>query len=147
MTYTYDPTKINDKAVDQMRFELGDTEVSGGKDTCALCDEEYRAMILKAKADGKGWKWAQYLCLKAIRMRFSMEVNSTIDGMSLQLAERYKIWDEMYLRMMKTFQIPVANEASLGSGHIDEGHYFRLGQGDNPRTLMPSTPFKGFPYP
>ena len=45
MTYTYDPLKIKDRGKDQMRFEIGDTLVDGGADTCALSDEEYEGML------------------------------------------------------------------------------------------------------
>ena len=44
-TYTYDPAKINENGKDRMRFELGDTMVEGGAETCALTDEEYNAII------------------------------------------------------------------------------------------------------
>ena len=39
-TYAYDPSKLAERGKDLMRFELGDTMVEGGQDTCALCDEE-----------------------------------------------------------------------------------------------------------
>ena len=35
-TYTYEPGNITTAGLDLMRFELGDTMVEGGADTCAL---------------------------------------------------------------------------------------------------------------
>ena len=45
LTYTYDASKIAEHGLDQMRFELGDTMVEGGVETCALSDQEYKAVI------------------------------------------------------------------------------------------------------
>ena len=44
-TYTYEPDHIKENGKDRMRFELGDTMVEGGVETCALCDEEYTAAL------------------------------------------------------------------------------------------------------
>ena len=45
--YTYDPTRITEGGVDQMRFELGDTVVDLDTITSPLCDEEYEAILKK----------------------------------------------------------------------------------------------------
>lgn len=84
--YTYDPTKITDGGIDQMRFELGDTIVDMDNITSPLCDEEYAAIINKY---GKSWKRAKYECLKAICMKMSYEVNTSVGGLSYSLSERY----------------------------------------------------------
>jgi len=49
MTYTYEPEKIRARGKDQMRFELGDTQVDGGAETCALADEEYGAFLAEVR--------------------------------------------------------------------------------------------------
>ena len=90
--YTYDPTKITDGGLDQMRFELGDTVVDMQGITCPLCDEEYKAIIAKY---GKRWRTAKIKCLEAIVMKLSYEVNTSIDGLSYSLAERYDRWKKM----------------------------------------------------
>jgi hypothetical protein len=136
-TYSYDPTKITDADFNQMRFEIGDTDIDGKAQTCALCDEEYTALINKAKNDGQSWNYAKFQCLKGIHAKFSFEVDSSVGGMNLSLSDRFKRWDQLYLRMMKQFQYPIANPQSLGVGMPDGGHYFNLGQGNNPRTLSP----------
>lgn len=90
--YSYDPTKITEGGVDQMRFELGDTVVDMEDKTCALCDEEYRAIIAKY---GSSWKRAKYECLKAICMKLSFEVDTSVGGLSYSLSQRYERWKEM----------------------------------------------------
>lgn len=90
--YTYDPTKCMDGGVDQMRFELQDTVVEQGEITSPLCDEEYQAVLKKHE---QSWKMARYVCLKAIVMKLSYEVSTSIDGLSYSLSERYPRWKEM----------------------------------------------------
>lgn len=91
-TYTYDPTKITDGGVDQMRFELGDTVVDMDGSTSPLCDEEYQAIIDKY---GKNWRKAKYKCLDAICMKMSYEVNTSVGGLSYSLSERYERFKAM----------------------------------------------------
>ena len=91
-TYSYDPTKITEQGLDQMRFELGDTVVDMEGITSPLCDEEYAAILAKY---GSNWRKARYHCLKAIVMKLSYEVDTSIDGLSYSLSERFKRWKEM----------------------------------------------------
>lgn len=91
-TYTYDPSKITEKGLDQMRFELGDTVVDMDGITSPLCDEEYTAIIEKY---GSNWRKAKCYCLKAIVMKLSYEVNTSIDGLSYSLSDRYERWKKM----------------------------------------------------
>ena len=90
--YTYDPAKCQDGGVDQMRFELGDTVTDMDAITSPLCDEEYEAIL---KKHGKNWKRAKYECLRAICMKLSYEVNTSIDGLSYSLSERYNRFKAM----------------------------------------------------
>lgn len=91
-TYTYDPEKITEGGLDQMRFELGDTVVDMDGITSPLCDEEYLAIINKHKSH---WRKARYLCLRAIVMKLSYEVNTSIDGLSYSLDARAERWKQM----------------------------------------------------
>lgn len=91
-TYSYDPTKITEGGVDQMRFELGDTVVDMAEKTSPLCDEEYNAIIKKY---GKSWKRAKYECLKAICMKLAYEVNTSVGGLSYSLSERFERFNKM----------------------------------------------------
>ena len=90
--YTYDPVRITEGGVDQMRFELGDTVVDMEAMTSPLCDEEYEAIIEKY---GKNWRKAKYKCLEAICMKMSYEVDTSVGGLSYSLSERYERWKQM----------------------------------------------------
>lgn len=90
--YTYDPTKITDGGMDQMRFELGDTVVDMEHVTSPLCDEEYNAILAKY---GKSWRKAKLKCLEAIVMKLSFEVDTSVGGLSYQLSERFERWKKM----------------------------------------------------
>lgn len=85
-TFTYDPSKITEGGIDQMRFELGDTVTDMDGVTSPLCDEEYKAIIQKY---GKNWRRAKYECLNAICMKMAYEVNTSVGGLSYSLSERY----------------------------------------------------------
>lgn len=91
-TYSYDPTKITDGGVDQMRFELGDTVTDMDGIPSPLCNEEYAAIIQKY---GNSWKRAKYECLKAICMKMSYEVDTSVGGLSYSLNQRYERWKAM----------------------------------------------------
>lgn len=91
-TYSYDPTKITEGGKDQMRFELGDTVVDMDGIPSPLCDEEYAAIIQKY---GKSWKRAKYECLRAICMKMSYEVDTSVGGLSYSLNQRYERWQAM----------------------------------------------------
>ena len=111
--FTYDPANIYDKSVNQMRFELQDNIIEGEGVTCALCDEEYMAIIKNEKT----WKRAKAKCLKAIVTKFAYEVNTSTDGLSYSLAERYERWKAMYNDAKKEaiIPMPVCNPSSLGN--------------------------------
>lgn len=91
-TYTYDPTKITEWGRDQMRFELGDTVVDLGAITSPLCDEEYDAVLGQY---GSNWRKAKLKCLEAIVMKLAYEVNTSLDGLSYSLSERFNRWKAM----------------------------------------------------
>lgn len=91
-TYSYDPEKCQDGGVNQMRFELGDTVLDLEGITSPLCDEEYKAIISK---HDRSWRRAKYECLNAICMKLSYEVNTSIDGLSYSLSERYNRFKAM----------------------------------------------------
>lgn len=127
-TYSYTPSSLDKYGKDKMRFELGDTQIDGGADTCALCDEEYEALIEEAG----DWRSAKIACLKAIVARFAMMVDFHAGGMSIEFSRRYERYKAMLDELQKKSQFISANPASLGQGCADGGHYFRLGMLNNP---------------
>ena len=142
LTYTYDPSLMAAGGKDQMRFELQDIAVDGGRETCALSDEEYEALIASAKEAGKGFRYAKYRCLDAIVMKMAWEVDFSADGLSLSLSQRYERWKAMLKDMRADFQRITANPAALGKTRADGGHYFYAGMHDNPRATMDPGPFR-----
>ena len=128
-TYSYDPSKICDGGVDQMRFELGDTIVDLGEVQSPLCDEEYAAII----GSNSSWKKAKLKCLKAIIMKFAYEVNTSTDGLSYSLSDRYDRWKAMYDDLKKKTQaaVPICNPNALG-GKNGEDMYFHYDMLSNP---------------
>lgn len=128
-TYSYDPSKICDGGVDQMRFELGDTIVDMGDIQSPLCDEEYAAMI----GSTSSWKRAKLKCLKAILMKFAYEVNTSTDGLSYSLSDRFDRWKAMYDDLKKKAEaaVPVCNPNALG-GKDGEDMYFYYDMLSNP---------------
>lgn len=113
-SYTYDPTRITDGGLDQMRFELGDTIVDMEGMSSPLCDEEYTAILNR---HGSDWKKARYVCLKAICMKLSFEVDTSVDGLSYSLSQRYDRWKAMLDETKKSLAaihgVPIAREDAI----------------------------------
>ena len=116
--FTYDPTKITDGGVDQMRFELGDTVVDMAGVSSPLCDEEYNAIITKY---GGNWRMAKFRCLEAIVMKLAYEVDTSVGGLSYSLSQRYDRWKEMLEQDKKIIAgisgVPVAGDPGSLSPH------------------------------
>jgi hypothetical protein len=100
-TYSYNPACLGEYGKDRMRFELGDTMVGGGQDTCALCDEEYGALIPEGGMPGRQWKLAKLQCLESIMRRFAYEPDTVVGPLSLKLGDRAKLWKDMYDALKK----------------------------------------------
>ena len=114
-SFTYNPTKITENGLDQMRFELGDTVVDMEGVTSPLCDEEYMAILNKY---GKSWRVAKLKCLEAIVMKLAYEVNTSVGGLSYSLDARAERWKKMLDEAKKEAKaisgLPVAgNKESL----------------------------------
>jgi len=123
--YSYDPSKITEGGMDQMRFELGDTVVYMDGIVSPLCDEEYNAILAK---HGKNWRKAKLLCLEAICMKLSYEVNTSIDGLSYSLNERYdrfkKMRDDLKKELAAIGGVPVAGNPASLSPHGGTPYYY-----------------------
>ena len=132
-TYSYHPEKITEGGVDQMRFELGDTVLDLDGITSPLCDEEYQAIITKY---GTNWRRAKYECLNAICMKLSYEVNTSVDGLSYSLSERYNRFkamrDEAKKELAAISGVPRAGNPASLSPHGGTPYYFN-GMHDNRR--------------
>lgn len=80
-TYQYEPGNIAEYGKDRMRFELGDVMVEGKEKTCALCDEEYNAVIPEKVPTARQWKKAKLRCLESIMRKFAYGIyDLVLDG-------------------------------------------------------------------
>lgn len=111
-SYNYNPEKLNENGKDRMRFELGDTLVEGKEETCALCDEEYQALIPDTINGKRQWLKAKLACLESIFRRFSYEVDTKTGPVSLALGNRAKLWQEEYEKVKEELK---ASSISVGS--------------------------------
>lgn len=130
-TYSYDPAECQDNGMNQMRFELGDTVTDMGGITSPLCDEEYEAIITKY---GENWRRAKYECLNAICMKLAYEVNTSIDGLSYSLTERYerfkKMRDEAKKELKAIGSVPRAGNPGSLMPHGGTPYFFNGMQGN-----------------
>lgn len=125
MGASYDPSAIADRGLNQMRFELGDTDV----DAPVLLDEEIRAVLKVVESfDRAGERLAD-----AVFRRYAHEVDMSADGMKLELSQRAARWqtvrDEFRARMAKTRP----RGGAKGNGYFFAGimDNLRAGGGDN----------------
>lgn len=121
-TYSYDPEKLEENGVDLMRFELGDTMVEGKAKTCALCDEEYRAIISR----NKKWKKAKLACIESIFHRFSYEPDTETGPLKLAFGDRAKLWQAEYQKLKEELSKGglSASAIALQDGYCKEPYFY-----------------------
>ena len=123
--YSYDPSKITEGGLDQMRFELGDTVVDMDGISSPLCDEEYIAILDKYGTD---WRKAKIQCLSAIVMKLSYEVNTSVGGLSYSLSERYGRWkkrlDDEKKSVKALHSVPIAGDPTSLMPHGGTPYFY-----------------------
>jgi len=130
MTYSYDPARIAESGKDRMRFELGDTVVEGGADSCVLSDEEYEGAL----ASRRGWLQAKLYALEAILFKLSYQVDTKIDVLSYDLGERAERWRKLHEELSK--QVAVYSGApGIDDQALRKPPYFYTDMSVNRRTL------------
>lgn len=142
MSYSYNPLEIGQNSVSRARFELGDTMVEGGAETCMLSDEEY-AVILDANPK---WKVALYRLADAICMKLSYETDWKDDGTSFSLNQRAERWLKLRDKLKKDAEaagtVPVSGAVSASLANPEDGgHYFYGGMMQSPY-VQPPYPFE-----
>ena len=130
-SYTYNPVNLTDYGKDRMRFELGDTMVEGGVDTCALCDEEYQAVLSTKIHTGRQWKKAKLRCIESIFRRFAYEADTKNGPVSLSLGDRAKLWQDMYEKLKAELKTGAADADAIlaladhpGTGEITPPYFY-----------------------
>lgn len=134
MTYSYDPSQIRARGKDQMRFELGDTQVEGGADTCVLADEEYEAVLAELKDGKKAWLFAKLSVLEAILFKLSYQVDTKIDVLQYSFGERAERWQKMYDTLKKQL-LATASIPTLAPSITKAPPYFHKGMQENQRAM------------
>lgn len=138
MTYSYDPTRIRAWGKDQMRFELGDTQVEGGADTCFLADEEYTAFLEDARPGAKTWNHAKLKVLEAILFKASYQVDTKIDVLEYKFGDRAdrlrKLYDDLKKQVMAAASVP-----TLPPSMANEPPYFHKGMQENHAAMHPES--------
>ncbi len=135
MFYSYDPTKIRDWGKDRMRFELGDTSVSGGADVCALSDEEYLAFLEKEEYSKKEWLKVKLDLLEAILHKLSFQVDTKIDALSYDFSSRVENFQRLYDTLKKDLELTSSIPVLMKSGGKTD--YFHSGMQSSHFTVPP----------
>lgn len=144
MTYTYDPVQISkEKTISRARFELGDTMVDGGAESCMLSDEEIKAIIESTES----WKMTLFKLADAVCLRLSYETDWRDDGTQFSLNQRAERWLKLRDRLKSEADadvtIPVSGSVNDAiHDPCDRGHYFYAGMMENHR-VQPPMPFRG----
>lgn len=130
-SYTYNPNNLKKYCMDRMRFELGDTMVEGKEQTCALCDEEYRAVIPEIVRSKRQWKKAKLSCIESIFRRFSYETDTKVGPLSLSFGDRAALWKEEYENLKKELEKTSASPGAIlmnaGNAETQPPPYFYNG--------------------
>ena len=143
MTYTYNPKLIRQRGKDQMRFELSDTFVDLGAETCALSDEEYEAMLEGLGEGQRAWQFAKLAILKVIMLKVAYQVDTKMDVLTYGFGDRARLWKDLYEMLKKELEASVAIP-TLDPSAAKKPPYFYTGMQENER--MQSPPLENFPF-
>lgn len=104
MTYTYNPSESQDRGKDQMRFELGDTDMSQVGATCALSDEEYLAVLAGIGTGKTAWLQGKLTLVEGILHKLAFQVDTKIDVMEYHFSQRVTHWETLHQQLKKELQ-------------------------------------------
>lgn len=109
MTYSYDPSLICEGGLHQMRFQLGDTCVRDGDLGCALCDEEYNAVLssLPSPFTYKEWLTCKISLVEGILHKLAFQVDTKIDVLEYDLSSRVAHWESVYSQLKEEESVTV----------------------------------------
>lgn len=129
MTYSYDPTQINDGGLNQARFTIGDVFVKEPEKDSYLSDEEYLAVL----STDDSWKRKMLRLVETLLLRFSYEVDTEIREAKWSLHQRVDFWEKLRKRLADE----IAEEDSAAAfgfmGRKQRPPAFWVGQFDNRR--------------
>lgn len=125
MTFSYDPTKINDHSLNEMRFFIGDCLVEEPEKTCYLSDEEILAAL-----EGNSFKRAALRLVESLLHRFAYEVNTEIHEAKWDLSDRFKNWENLYKRLKAELEVEELSGSFGFASRHQRPPIFRVGQFD-----------------
>ena len=126
MTYSYDPSLINDGGLNQMRFELGDVFVLEPEKTAYLSDEEYLAAI----EGSSSWRRAKLRLVETLISCFSYKVDTKVDEVEWKLNQRVDEWKDLRKRLTAEVESEDAGAAFGFMGNRQRPPIFRVGLTD-----------------
>ena len=126
MNFSYNPALINDKNLNQMRFELGDVFVEEPAKTSYLCDEE----IIAAIDGSKTFKRAKFRLVETLLRRFSYEVDTKIKEAEWKLNERVDEWKDLYKRLKAELEVEEIGDSFGFTGKKFRPPIFKIGMND-----------------
>lgn len=110
MKFTYNPKKIRERGLHQMRFELGDTAVKEGALGCALCDEEYLAFLEGLGGGERAWAEVKLEIVRGMLSKFAFQVDVEIDVLHYDFSARVGHWEKICQDLeqeLARFSVPV----------------------------------------
>lgn len=126
--FTYNPSEIRSGGKDQMRFELGDTAVEGGAETCALSDEEYTAFLDGQQTDKGTWQTIKLSLVEAILHKFSFQIDTKVDVLTYDFSSRVEHWQNIYDKLKS--EVTANSLPSIGS-NTKKPPYFHTSMFEN----------------
>ena len=93
--FSYDPAQINDRGLNQIRFDLGDVMILEPERDAYLADEE----ILAALAGSRSFKHAELRLVESLLARFSYEVDTKVHEAEWKLSDRVDAWEKLRKRL------------------------------------------------
>lgn len=133
MAYTYSPGSVMAGGKDSMRFQIGDTVVSGGASTAFLADEEIAAVLAEYPTD---WKRAKYVLIQGVCNRLAFETDWSDDGTSFKLDQRAERWQKLLEAAKRDLEtgVPIPGCIVDSMTGYAQGHYFYGGMNQSPFT-------------
>lgn len=127
--YSYDPSKIAERGIHKMRFELGDIVRDGDEFDPYLADEEIAAIL----GTGCTWAHAKVLCLESIVRSLSFEVDTKVGPLTLNYNDRAEMWRKM-LDDARAEDVSISGTVSAASRGSAKPPYFYADMHKNDRS-------------
>lgn len=127
MNFSYDPSKIGERGLDRMRFELGDVFVEEPEKSAYLSDDEILAVLESSTT----WKRAKLRLIETLLRRFSYEVDTKVAEADWKLHQRVAEWKAEYSRLKSEVDAEeISSSGAIKIGGKGRPPAFWIGQHD-----------------